>query len=588
MIEFPKDVEKLQTGPKLRQPYFLKETFGTDGKIKLEEPKLLNFQDPLARATFAVRAKRYIFEVNEYYYVIGNVYSTVFTIINREVLFEDDEAESGETRNTPKKTDFEKFLHLRSCKKRVICTVSFTEQVVLRGEQIFFVVKGQTHIYTPFSTSIIDVPSLAIASDYFLYILSPESIHVYGTQFIKQMALQEKCKRIVVIYETIFLFQDNDIHRVGKDGSVQSFKAPALIRKVSTGSYHERHGISCVSGPREKNMLRKNAVSQKKYKIYILLSTKNLLELDVRDMRFQVIGLGHYFRELMVSDSLVIVYDRLSGYKCFDRDTLTVMHSASVDPALRAIAAYKSEVCFLTKYYMVSVGDYKPWCEQLLLEPSTFFSECMAVSSLNKPSLEDEINMFFDDTEENREIKLDSIPAFLEKIPDAESEPSSDASTYFYESTENAEVERQFQSYEEILKQCTFKNNRSPDPKHPSGTPAAGPPDSNLSLSFHRTMAATGISNPTQHRLFVDAIASPGKLEIFHKRCLLRYKKTCFFIKNFTRWLKRGYNPHPEEAVPLEYPTFKYLSELVLRKEKKTGVSEAPRSAIINTRRGGF
>ena len=78
-------------------------------------------------------------------------------------------------------------------------------------KKIFFVCSDRIVIYTPFRTGIIRVNMIDVCLKHYLYILTANSILVYGEKLINKIDINLKCDKLHVINESLFFLASKTI-----------------------------------------------------------------------------------------------------------------------------------------------------------------------------------------------------------------------------------------------------------------------------------------------------------------------------------------------------------------------------------------
>ena len=588
-MELPvKDIKKSHLH-RAQHLYFLKESVERNGRVVLNDPTVLDFTDPFHPVSFVGKTRSFIFESSPDYYVIGRPDNTIFRIIHRKnlnVLFKTSPGDSDVCNNSkpnfidhPSAPSHHLFNSLSGCKIRMVCTPYQTEQVIIRGEQIFFRSAYLTYIYTPYSSSLIDIPSTACSSDYFLYFLNKNSISIFGSKLLRKLDLSHSCDGICVVNGLIFLYYASTVFKLSEDGRIQYYTAKSNILKASAGPYRERTAI------------KPNDIT--KHVIYLLLGSGNLLILNTWTMTGQIITFGYTFKELIVTNSLILVYDGLNAYTCLSRSDTSVVHSAVVDPQIHGISGFENEISFLTRYSVITLSDYKPWCEQLNYEPLHIYTDILLASK--STTLDDQIQRIIDGdfNSTNKSNNSGSEPDILvitrlmeEHETESSSEEESSESTCFYQSEECEEIEREFKEVEEMLGECRKKRKVKNSTEQAADLEIIEQTDG--TKEYERVLNTTGITNTEPIEMFINVYANKERIEIQYRKYALRYRDTTFFTTNYSNWLEATYDERREPIILLEYSTYEFIAGLWIKSARKKETISVKEQEITKKRKGGF
>lgn len=514
------------------------------------------------------------------------------------------------------------FTKLKNQKQARICIPEPVHKVIIHGDQILFRGAIAIYIYTPFSTSLISIPSTDLFLSHFLYILSPSKITVYGERLVREIPLNKPCERIAVVGGCIFLAQGIMLYKTVGDECVFHHQFQYAISDMLCDEHN----------------------------LYVLLARRQLAILGIHDNSIRTIAINIHDGRLHLNDEYIVVNSATNGYLYFKKDDPAVFHSELSDSTYRGFSCYGRTMSYISNADIIThtnnrrankdrssstseiadngmmedegmvigrpaIGDgggKMPQAAALRGKNGRFaksrrdghvsrlrkeasrgspFEDLLALccrstdDSFNK-ELQDIIDRDLEDEGANSQNSdgsampqdgdasaapkgvppqkgVDDFFAMHSTLEEPCSDDSSERLVYFPEKNESPEVEAYLG---DIFAECKARHGR----KRLAGATAS-----------KKTAQITGITNPPTPVFFTLVKHDGDMIVTKYNRCRSRYYKSNFFIENFQDWFEERYDPSPGPAVDQSYPTHDFVEQKVQEMlAKQKGVRKEPKPAV--------
>ncbi|KAM0679474.1 hypothetical protein GINT2_002317 [Glugoides intestinalis] len=231
--------------------YFKSVKPGKDG-FEFEGAQEIVMKDELPITTKVIKKEKRITAMNDLFFVNVGISKQIATVILRKnINYLNDPNGAKTLLQKPHFIQESEFESLFKAKLYGFCKIienetikikfkEYAQKVVLNGDQIIFMLKTKIIIYTLFSSSVIEEKPVDIAVNRYLYILTDNTVLIYGETLLKKIEIDKKCNFIVPTLEkdVFFLIRSSVIYKVVNGVAEAYFDA---IAKIYSCSFDDKH-----------------------------------------------------------------------------------------------------------------------------------------------------------------------------------------------------------------------------------------------------------------------------------------------------------------------------------------------------------
>ncbi|KAI5168681.1 hypothetical protein PAEPH01_0327 [Pancytospora epiphaga] len=549
-----------------------------------------------------------MFESSPVYFVIGEADRSIFRIIFRKEKFSSEDNSfpilpskvrrnvnirkmAKEDRERKKESKGNEAAN-NKYKQVIVCMPEVIRKVCICNDQIFFRSDKSIFIYTPASTSKLEVSSNDIYMNHFLYILSGNSILVYGESLIEEIEIElmKPGKKAISKQDSLESPSQGESKELGISKIIVLDNAMFLIRnsiiyKIVNNqcvfAYDCGHSIAyaCANSNR----------------VY-LHNQDHLYSISVFDEKVMSVYVGMETASLHLTDDFLLLQNGKNGTLFLTLDTLVCVHSELVDTDYSIISCYGKTISYLARDHIVvhvaqrlankSIRTPESLNEPILYCVSDIFKDVIGIEG-GKEEEEEDFNQKLQDmldnkTEDTKEEKTEiwdkeKEDELLRLMGDEGDESSSSELSFYYEGV-SGELDDDLQSEKDL-------NN---------GT--VGQRESQLVITKLQALEITGLTNPTTHNVYASIVADNNVTKVYFKDRKFLYKQSGFFIPNHIEWFKKEFEKYKvEEELPVSQSVYEFVESKIKIKNVKTvkeggGAVQLTRDSGINKKRktGGF